>query len=391
MERIGADVNDVVALGQPTFGSEEVQALAEVLASGWVAGQGPVGARFEAAFAELTRTAGTLAVSNCTAALHLAFLTLGAATGDEVIVADYTFPATGHAVSFTGATPVFADVRPDIWTIDVASAEALISERTVGIVAVDVAGQPADYDDLRQVADRHGLWVVEDAAAAAGATYKGRPAGSLADAAAFSFHGRKGITSGEGGALTSDREDLIAHARKLHAFGIEGARARETSLDLPVPEFDELGYNYKMSELAAAVMIVQLGRLPDLVARRREVAQAYAERLSDIEEIRLPVQLSDRTTVWQAYLLELAEGSPRGKIARYLRERGVQCNIGTYASHVQPLYNSQAHCPVSARLFERHLAIPMHANLTDDDVDRVCETLRAAIRNISVRNEETDV
>lgn len=384
-------MSDVVALGQPTFGNEEVEALAEVLASGWVAGQGPVGARFETAFAELTGTAGALAVNNCTAALHLAFMTLGAAAGDEVIVADYTFPATGHAVSFTGATPMFADVRPDIWTIDVTSAEALVSERTVGVVAVDVAGQPADYDELRGMADRHGLWLVEDAAAAAGATYKGRPAGSLADAAAFSFHGRKGITSGEGGALTSDREDLIAHARKLHAFGIEGARTRETSLDLPVPEFDELGYNYKMSELAAAVMMVQLDRLPHLVSRRREVAHAYGERLSGIEEIRLPVQLSDRTTVWQAYVLELSEGISRGRVARYLRERGVQCNIGTYASHRQPLYDSTEHCPVSARLFERHLAIPMHANLTDDDVDRVCETLRDAIRDTSVRNEETHV
>jgi dTDP-4-amino-4,6-dideoxygalactose transaminase len=248
----------------------------------------------------LTGSPQALAVNNCTAALHLAFMTLGAGPGDEVIVADYTFPATGHAVMFTGATPVFADVRPDIWTLDPQAAAALIGPRTVGIVAVDLAGQPADYDELRTLADRHGLWLVEDGAAAAGAEYKGRPAGSLADSAAFSFHGRKGITCGEGGALTSDREDLITHARKLHAFGIEGARARAGAVDLPVPVFDELGYNYKMSDLAAAVMLVQL-----------------------------------------------------------------------------------QDCPVSRRVFERHMAIPMHANLTDDQIDRVCETLRDALDHVA--------
>ena len=203
--------------------------------------------------------------------------------------------------------------------------------------------------------------------------------GSLADAAAFSFHGRKGITCGEGGALTSDREDLIAHARKLHAFGIEGARSRQDSVDLPVPEFDELGYNYKLSELASAVMLVQLQRLPDLIARRRHVAASYQQRLKDVEQLTLPVELPDRTSVWQSYIVELDPDLQRGSIAKYLRERGIQCNIGTYASHVQPLYESSEHCPVSAGIFERHMAIPMHANLTDDDVDRVSATLRDAI------------
>jgi perosamine synthetase len=381
-------MNDVIVLGQPTFGEEEVQALAAVLGSGWVAGQGPVGAQFEQAFAALTGTGQSLATNNCTAALHLAFMGLGAGPGDEVIVADYTFPATGHAVAFTGATPVFADVRPDIWTMDPNSAAALIGPRTVGIAAVDLAGQPADYDELRDLADRHGLWLVEDAAAAAGAEYKGRPAGSLADAAAFSFHGRKGITCGEGGALTSDDADLVAHARKLHAFGIEGARSRESSVDLPVPEFDELGYNYKMSELAAAVMLVQLKRLPDLVARRREVAATYRERLSDIEMITLPVELADRRSVWQSYIVELDDRLSRGAVARYLRERGVQCNIGTYASHVQPLYESPRTCPVSARIFERHMAIPMHANLSEGHIDRVCSTLRDAVESAVTNTSE---
>jgi perosamine synthetase len=232
-----------VPLGQPTVGDEELEAVAAVFASGWLSGAGPSCQAFEQSFAKVAGTAHALATSNCGSALHLGLSVLGAGPGDEVVVGDYTFPATGHSVAWTGARPVFADVRPDIWSADPAAVEAAITPRTVGILAVDVFGQPADYDELRAIADRHGLWLMEDAACSAGATYRGRPAGSLADVATFSFHGRKGITAGEGGALTTDREDLARHARKLHTYGIEPALARESARDLPVPSFDEAGYN----------------------------------------------------------------------------------------------------------------------------------------------------
>lgn len=370
---------DVVALGQPTVGDEELAAVAEVFRSGWLAGNGPTSRRLEAAFSDVAGTAHALAVSNCTAALHLAFLGLGLKAGDEVLVADYTFPATGHAVMFTGATPVFVDVRPDIWTIDPAQVEAAITERTVGIAAVDVFGQCADYDELAAIAAKHGLWLVEDAAAGSGATYRGRPAGSLADAACFSFHGRKGITSGEGGALTTNRPEVDAVARKIHAFGISSALDRAGAKDLPVPEFDELGYNYKLSDIAAAIMLVQLERLPILIKARQAVADGYAERLADLDAVTLPVAAPDRGHVWQSYVLTLAPSVDRAAVARQLREAGVQCTFGTYASHLQPLYGFGQTCPVSADLFRRHLAIPMHANLTSDDLDRVAAAVRAAV------------
>jgi dTDP-4-amino-4,6-dideoxygalactose transaminase len=364
-------------------GEEELAAVAEVFASGWLAGNGPTSRKFEADFAQVAGTEFALAVSNCTAALHLAFLGLGLGPGDEVIVADYTFPATGHAVMFTGATPVFADVRPDIWTVDPAAVAAAITPRTVGIVGVDVVGQPADYDELRELADRHGLWLVEDAAAASGATYRGRPAGSLADAACFSFHGRKGITSGEGGALTTNRPELDAFARKAHAFGIESALNRAASADLPVPRFDELGYNYKLSDIAAAILRVQLTRLPELIKARQTVADGYQQRLADLDLVSLPVTGADRGHVWQSYLLTLDPSVGRAAVAAQLRRSGVQCNFGTYASHLQPLYvttyGTPEPCPVSADVFRRHLAIPMHANLTSDELDRVCVALRAAL------------
>jgi dTDP-4-amino-4,6-dideoxygalactose transaminase len=372
-------MTDVIALGQPTVGEEELAAIADVFRSGWLAGNGPTSRRFESAYQAVCGTDHVLAVSNCTAALHLAFLGLGLGPGDEVLVADYTFPATGHAVMFTGAKPVFVDVRPDTWTIDPAQVEAAITERTVGIAAVDVFGQPADYDELNAIAGKNGLWVVEDAAAGSGATYHGRPAGSLADVGCFSFHGRKGITSGEGGALTTNRPEVDAVARKVHAFGISSALDRADAKDLPVPEFDELGYNYKLSDIAAAIMLVQLDRLPALVKARQAVADGYADRLGDLEQLSLPVTAPGRGHVWQSYVITLDPAVSRAAVARRLREDGVQCTFGTYASHLQPLYGPTNPCPVSADLFARHLAIPMHANLTGDQLDRVAASVRAAL------------
>ena len=368
-----------VSLGQPTVGEAELKAIADVFASGWLSGAGPTCQKFEQRFAEVTGVSDALATNNCGAALHLGLEVLGATAGDEVIVGDYTFPATGHSVAWTGAKPIFADIRSDIWSVDPAAVEAAITPRTVGILAVDVFGQPADYDELRAIADKNGLWLMEDAACSAGASYKGRPAGSLADIATFSFHGRKGITAGEGGALTTNRSDLADHARKLHTYGIAPALSREGSTDLPVPTFDELGFNYRLSDVAAGIMLAQLDRLTTLVAARQTVADQYGELLADIEGVTPPVALNDRVHPWQSYVVTLDHDLDRGKIAAYLKANGIQCNFGTYASHLQPVYGFTGHLPVSADLFLRHLAIPMHANLTEDEVDRVAATLSAAI------------
>jgi dTDP-4-amino-4,6-dideoxygalactose transaminase len=368
-------MSEVIALGQPTVGEAELAAIAEVFASGWLAGSGPTCRRFEERFAATAGTRHALATSNCGSALHLALLTLGVKPGDEVIVGDYTFPATGHSVMWTGAKPVFADVRPDTWTVDPAAVEAAVTPRTVGIIAVDAFGQPADYDELRAIADKHGLFLVEDAACSAGATYKGRPAGSLADVATFSFHGRKGITAGEGGAYVTDRDDLAAHARKLHTYGVEGALTRAELSHLPIPTFTELGYNYRLSDISAAIMLAQLDRLPDLLAAKRRTAARYGELLKDHELITTPYEAPDREHPWQSYVVTLDPSVDRGAVALALRQRGVQCTFGTYASHVQPLYGQTTPCPVSADLFARHLAIPMHANLTDAQVETVATTL----------------
>lgn len=370
-------MSDPIALGQPTTGEDEVEAVRQVLESGWVAGQGPATRAFEERFAATFGVAHALAVNNCTAGLHLSLLALGVGPGDEVIVADYTYPATAHAVLYCGAVPRFADVRPDTALVDPASVASLVNDRTVGVMAVDSFGQCADYDELREVTRAAGIFLVEDAACAAGATYHGRPAGhgDLADIAAFSLHGRKGITSGEGGVVVTDDPTAAAFIGKRLCFGVESALARAGSDDLAVPVFDALGWNYKLSDIAAAIATVQLTRLPGLVDSRRKVAHQYAELLGGSERFTLPTALDDREHPWQSYVLTLAPGVARGPVAAELRRQGIGCNIGTFSCHLQPVYDSADRCPVSADLFARHLAIPMHANLTESEVERVASAV----------------
>lgn len=369
-----------IALGAPTFGEEELARVQKVLASGWVAGQGPAGAELEAAFRSRVAATHAIAVSNCTAALHLVLLALGVGPGDEVIVADYTFPATGHSVLFVGAEPVFVDVRPDIWTLDPSAVAAAITPRTRGIIAVDAFGQCADYDELTALATERGLFLIEDAAAAAGATYRGRAAGTFGIASCFSFHGRKGMTCGEGGMITTGDEALAAAVRSMSAFGMESAFARQGREQLTVPVFSRLGYNYKLSDIHAAVALAQLAKLDTLLERRRSVARMYQELLGGLQGVVLPLSEADRETTWQSYVLTIEPGLSRDGIALALRAAGVQANIGTYASHLQPIYGGKQRCPVSESLFHRHLAIPMHASLSDADVQRVAEQVRIAVQ-----------
>lgn len=368
-----------IRLGEPTLGDDELAAVRAVFASGWVAGQGPQGALVEEAFANLTGNRHAVLVTNCTAALHLSLLAFGVGPGEEVLVADYTYPASGHAVMFTGARPRFVDVRADTGTVDIHAVSDAIGPRTRGIIAVDVFGQSADLEALRTLADAHGLFLVEDAAAAMGARLKGHHVGVHADAACVSFHGRKGITSGEGGLVLTNSTEVADRVRKLSCFGIASALQRQSSDHLAVPVFDELGFNYKLSDIAAAILGVQLERMPELIRARRRIADLYATELASEDAITRPVALPDRDHVWQTYAVTLDDRLDRGRVAAALRAEGIQATIGTFASHLQPVYGDTDPCPTSARLFAQHLALPMHANLHDDDVALVVEALGRAV------------
>lgn len=373
-----ADLKEI-ALGRPSYDEAEVDAVAEVLESGWVAGMGPKNRELEAAFAQYVGADHAVAVSNCTAGLHLALAALDIGEGDDVLVADYTFPATGHSVLYTGARPVFVDVRADSFTIDVAAAEAAITPATKAIIAVDSFGQCADYPELADLAARHDVAVIEDAACSAGARLNDAPAGTFGQVACFSLHGRKGISCGEGGVVTTNDPTIAERVRKRAAFGLESALSRAGRAELAVPVFDELGWNYKLSDIQAAVALVQLNKLDALVARRNEIADHYNGALAVLDGWTTPATLPGRLHSWQSYILAAPNRAERDRVALALRSKGIGCNFGTYASHVQPLYGSTTVCPVSADLFERHLAIPMHADLSDADVTRVCEAVATTV------------
>lgn len=366
-----------INLGEPTYGEEELEAVHKVFTSNWVSGQGPTSRSFEAAFANFCEATGSVALNNCTAGLHLALIALGIGQGDEVIVADYTYPATGLSVLYTGARPVFCDIRADTWTLNTSVAETLINSRTRAIIAVDVAGQPADYDELHRITTKHGIALIQDAACSVGATFDHRRTGNpwFADVSLFSFHGRKGITCGEGGAATARETSILEKIRKLSCFGVESAMARQASDTLPIPIFTDLGYNYKLSDIACGIMEVQLRRIDALLERRRQVARNYDLLFSTCDLIQVPRIAPNREHAYQTYTLCLDESVRRDDVAMQLRARGIGCNIGTFASHVQPIYGGGQHCPVSAKQWLRHLAIPMHANLTDFDVEEVARNV----------------
>ncbi|MFJ8142434.1 DegT/DnrJ/EryC1/StrS family aminotransferase [Streptomyces sp. NPDC096013] len=371
---------DAIPLVHASLGERELAAVAEVFASGWPAGQGPQGKALEARLTAEYAVGDAVAVSNCGAALHLAMLALGVGPGDEVIVADYGFPAPAQAARYVGATPVFADVRPDTYTVDPRAVADLVTPRTAGIIAVDTVGLPADYTELQEIADRHGLFLVEDAACAVGATYQGGKAGALAEVGCLSFHGRKGASSGEGGALLAADPEIGKDARLRSSFGIGSIFDMGNVVGLPIPVFTEIGYNFKLSDIAAAILQVQLGRIGELLARRSAVAAQYGELLAGEELLTLPYVPADRTHAWQTYMVTLDERVDRGTVATALRAQGIGCGHGTFAGHTQPVFDAKQTCPVSLDLATRQLAIPMHAELTQDQVTRVAHTLREVVR-----------
>jgi dTDP-4-amino-4,6-dideoxygalactose transaminase len=303
----------------------------------------------------------------------------GVGPGDEVVVADYTYPATGHAVRYVGARPVFADVRQDTGTVDPEDVAAAVTSRTVAIIGVDTMGQCADWDELRNIADEKGLLLIEDAACSAGATYRGRAAGSLADIACLSLHARKGITSGEGGMLVTGNRDWAERARSLSVFGTESAFARASTSGFMIPSFVELGYNYKLSDIQAAVASAQLTKINGFLARRRQLASLYGDALAECDGVSLPMVAEGRDHTWQTYAVRLADDIDRDEVAAKLREMGIGCNLGTFACHLQPVYDNPRRCPVSAALFRSHLALPLFTDMTESDVERVAGSLEMAI------------
>jgi perosamine synthetase len=349
----------VIRLAWPDLGADEVAAVAEVLESGYLT-MGPKVAEFERLLGEVCATSEAVAVSSGTAALHLAVRALGIGPGDEVIVPAYTFPSTANAVALAGARPVLVDVDPVTMNVDVDRVYEAVTARTRAVIGVHLFGRPLDWDAL-QSAVANEVALVEDAAGALGAQWRGMPCGGLGVLGCLSFHPRKVVTTGEGGAVTTSDSDLADVVRALRHHGVVAHGA----FDIAEPST-----NYRLSDLQCAIGIAQLARLDGLLAARRRVAVAYNERLAGT--VQVPAADDGDRHGWQAYVVQLDR---RDDALAGLREAGIQAQIGTYALHRLGAYRDQGSFPGADAAFERALALPLHTRLGDAELDRVAGTL----------------
>ena len=369
----------MIPVMRPWLGAEEAEAAAAAVASGWVA-QGPRVAQFEAAFAEAIGVEHAVAVSSCTAALHLALLVAGIGPGDEVVVPSLSFIATTNAVRYVGATPVFADVDPATQNLTPESIEPVLTGRTRALILVDQAGIPADLDAVRSLADPRGITVIEDAACAAGATYRGRPAGAGAQLATFSFHPRKLLTTGEGGMITTPDAQVAARLRRLREHGMNvSAAQRHQSRQPVIEEYVEVGFNFRMTDVQAAIGLVQLGKLGATVARRRELASRYQRLLPANPGMLTAADPDYGTTNYQSFWVALPADFPvtRDYLLRALADAEISARRGIMAAHLEPAYRGHSHAPlpVTERLTGGSLILPLFHDLTEPEQDAVISVI----------------
>jgi dTDP-4-amino-4,6-dideoxygalactose transaminase len=364
----------------PWLGEEEARAAAEAVLSGWVA-QGPRVAEFERAFAERVGAAHGVAVSSCTTALHLALVALEVGPGDEVVVPSLSFIATANAVRYVGATPVFADVEAATGNLTAAGVDAVRSGRTRAVIAVHQGGVPADVHALRAACAGWGVALVEDAACAVGSTVGGRSVGAGALLAAWSFHPRKLLTTGEGGMVTTDDADWAGRLRRLREHGMNASAAQRHASSTPVVEsYLEVGFNYRMTDIQAAVGLVQLGKLDAMVARRRELAARYDLLLREVPGITPVRDPAYGRGNFQSYWVLPDPDFPVGRdgLLAALAEAGVSARRGIMAAHLEPAYRGHPHVPlpVTERISGGSLILPLFHTMTGEQQDRVVAVLR---------------
>ncbi len=334
----------MIPITKPTMGDQEIAAAAEALRSGWVS-QGPAVARFEQAFAAAVGAQHACAVSNCTTALHLALLAVGVKPGDEVITVSHSFIATANSIRYCGGLPVFVDIQPETFNLDPARLEAVITERTKAILCVHQIGLPCDLPGILAIAARHGLPVIEDAACAIGSELRigecweriGKPHG---DIACFSFHPRKVITTGEGGMLTTRNADWDQRFRLLrqHCMSVPDT-TRHGSAQVIFETYPELGFNYRMTDIQAAVGCEQLKRLPGIVARRRELAARYQSLLAAIPGLGVPMEPDWARSNWQSFCVRLPDGRDQRQVMQSMLDAGVATRRGIMCSHREAAYS----------------------------------------------------
>lgn len=376
----------------PSIGEEEIAEVVDTLRSGWLT-TGPKVGRFERDFAAAVGARRAVALNSATAALHLALEAVGVKSGDEVVIPTYTFAATGEVVTYLGARPVLADCGPHTLNIDVSTIEPCLTSRTKAIIPVHIAGQPCDMDPILELARRRGIHVIEDAAHALPTTYKGRLVGTLGDLTAFSFYATKTITTGEGGMVTTEREDYAARVKQMSLHGLSGnAWNRYTDKGRWYYEIEAFGFKYNLTDLAAALGLQQLRRMHEFHQRRQQIAGMYNEVFANLDICRTPGEVPYGTHAWHLYILELnlpALRVTRNEVVDELRRRGVATSVHFRPLHLHSVYEEAyghryGQFPAAEAAFEGAVSLPIYPRMTDADagyvVEAVLSTLKGARR-----------
>ncbi len=364
----------MIEVFKPYYDGEEVQAVEEVIRSGWV-GLGPKTAEFEGEFAKFCQVKYCVGMNSCTAALDMALKILGINHGDEVIVPTMTFVSTAHCVVYNLATPIFADIDEKTLNVDIDDIAHKIGPRTKVIIPVHYGGRPVDMDQLKEVAGN--IPIIEDCAHATGARYKNRPVGGLGNIGCFSFHAVKNLAMGEGGAITLNDEEMFLRAKKNRWLGIDKGTWDRTSIDRSYwweYEVDEIGLKSHLDDIHAAIGLVQLRKLENANQRRRQVIDMYRDGLSGVEQIRMPPE--DGGELVSSWHLCEIKAENRDDLSVYLRDNGINTGVHYKPIHLYRCYGNRPTLPVAEKVFPEILTLPLYPGLTDDEVMFIIEALR---------------
>lgn len=379
----------MINITEPSFDETEIEMVRAVLASKWVT-QGPMTERFEAMIAANQKAAFAMACTSCTAALHLATMALGLKPDDEVIVPAFTWVTSAHSAEYVGAKAVFADIDLATFNIDPEALEAAITPRTKAVVAVHLFGLAAPMDEIKAICAPRGIRIIEDAACAIATTYKGEPVGALGDLGCFSFHPRKVVTTGEGGAVTTNDPALAAAVRSIRNHGATGVPAADIEPHGPwtMARFDRIGFNLRLSDIQAAVGVAQMGKLEKLVADRRATARRYTQMLHGVNDLILPVAGEVEGHTYQSYVIRLAEGGRkrRNAVMSAMALAEMQSRPGTHAVHRLGYYRDKydleaAQFPNAVAAEDTTITLPLVPFMRQSDQERVVDVVRRALKS----------